>query len=157
MEQDQEILHRAGQGVGLRDIGSPLNASYAEFFRFMLQFLCLQMCAYGGRVVPQGVVGDCLPWGGERQGGGGGTIKWGPQLTLMVSQPQAQFVLNASNNTHVHVCCSSNSTPCKDVVRHNILSAGNLQPPRKGDKRATTGFHMPAMPPRGSHGLLERR
>ena len=21
--------------------------------------------------VPQGVVGDCLPWGGERQGGGG--------------------------------------------------------------------------------------
>ena len=49
----------------------------------MLQFLCLQMCMYGGGVVPQGgvgdrhlvtipqgVVGDRLPWGGERQGGG---------------------------------------------------------------------------------------
>ena len=65
-------------------IGSPLNVSYAEFFRFMLQFLCLQMCVYGGSAVPQGgvgdrhlvtvpqgVVGDRLPWGGERQGGGG--------------------------------------------------------------------------------------
>ena len=39
-------------------IGSPLNASCAEFFRFMLQFLCLQMCVYGGGVVPQGGVGD---------------------------------------------------------------------------------------------------
>ena len=51
----------------------------------MLQFLCLQMCVYGGGVVPQGgvgdrhlvtipqgVVGDRLPWGGERQGGGEG-------------------------------------------------------------------------------------
>ena len=69
-------------------MGSPLNVSYAEFFRFMLQFLCLQMCVYGGSAVPQGgvgdrhlmtvpqgVVGDHLPWGGERQGaaGGGGT------------------------------------------------------------------------------------
>ena len=66
-------------------IGSPLNASYDEFFRFMLQFLCLQMCVYGGSAVPQGglgdrhlvtvpqgVVGDRLPRGGERQGGGGG-------------------------------------------------------------------------------------
>ena len=39
-------------------IGSPLNISYAEFFRFMLQFLCLQMCVWGGDAVPQGVVGD---------------------------------------------------------------------------------------------------
>ena len=67
-------------------MGSPLNASYAEFFRFMLQFLCLQICVYGGSAVPQGgvgdrhlvtvpreVVGDRLPWGGERQGAGGGT------------------------------------------------------------------------------------
>ena len=51
----------------------------------MLQFLCLQMCVYGGSAVPQGgvgdrhlvtvpqgVVGDRLPWGGERQGGGEG-------------------------------------------------------------------------------------
>ena len=65
-------------------IGSPLNVSYAEFFRFMLPFLCLQMCMYGGSAVPQGevgdrhlvtvpqgVVGDRLPWGGEGQGGGG--------------------------------------------------------------------------------------
>ena len=64
-------------------IGSPLSASYAEFFGFMVQFLCLQMCVYGGSAVPQGgvgdghlvtvpqgLVGDCLPWGGERQGGG---------------------------------------------------------------------------------------
>ena len=27
-------------------IGSPLKVSYAEFFRFRLQFLCLQMCVY---------------------------------------------------------------------------------------------------------------
>ena len=65
-------------------MGSPLNVSYAEFFRFMLQFLCLKMCVYGGSAVPQGgvgdrhlvtvpqgVVGDRLPWGGERQGAGG--------------------------------------------------------------------------------------
>ena len=57
--------------------------AYAEFFRFMLQFLCLQMCVYSGGVVPQGgvgdrhlvtipqgVVGNRFPWGGERQGGG---------------------------------------------------------------------------------------
>ena len=49
-----------------------------------------QMCVYGGgavlqggvgdrhlATVPQGVVGDRLPWGGERQGGGGGT-SWTP-------------------------------------------------------------------------------
>ena len=64
-------------------IGSPLNISYAEFFRFMLQFLCLQMCVHGGSAVPQGgggvslgdrppgVMGDRLRWGGEGQGGGG--------------------------------------------------------------------------------------
>ena len=53
----------------------------------MLQFLCLQMCVYGWGVVPQGgvgdrhlvtipqgVVGDRLPWGGERHGGGEGTL-----------------------------------------------------------------------------------
>ena len=54
----------------------------------MLQFLCLQMCVYGGGggvvpqggvgdrhlvTIPHGVVGDRLPWGGERQGGGGGS------------------------------------------------------------------------------------
>ena len=39
-------------------IGSPLNVSYAEFFHFMLQILCLQMCVYGGSAVPQGWVGD---------------------------------------------------------------------------------------------------
>ena len=71
-------------------IGSPFNVSYAEFFRFMLQFLCLQMCVYGGSAVPQGGVGDRhlvtvpqggvgdrLPWGGERQGGGGISVRWG--------------------------------------------------------------------------------
>ena len=50
----------------------------------VLQFLCLQMCVYGGGAVPQGrvgdrhlvtvsqgVVGDCLPWGGTTRGEGG--------------------------------------------------------------------------------------
>ena len=49
-------------------IGSPLNVSYAEFFRFMLQFLCLQMCVYGGSAVPEGGLGDrhlvTVPQGG---------------------------------------------------------------------------------------------
>ena len=48
-------------------VGSPLKASCAEFFRFMLQFLCLQMCVYGGSAA----VRDRLPWGGEGQRGGG--------------------------------------------------------------------------------------
>ena len=52
----------------------------------MLQFLCLQMCVYGGSVVlqggvgdrhlvtvPQGVVGDRLPWGRMT---GGGVVCW---------------------------------------------------------------------------------
>ena len=72
-------------------MGSPLNVSHAKFFRFMLQFVCLQMCVRGGSAVPQGgvgdrhlvtvpqgVVGDRLPLGGERQGAGGGY----PTLTL---------------------------------------------------------------------------
>ena len=80
------------KGHSRRETGSQKSAcacqaSYQEpeFFRFMLQFRCLQMCVYGGGVVPQGgvgdrhlvtipqgLVGDRLPWGGERQGGGGG-------------------------------------------------------------------------------------
>ena len=82
VEQDQESFTPSWSRSGFPYIGSPLNASYAEFFRFMLQFLCLQICAYGGSAVPQGgvgyrhlvtvpqgVVGDRLPWGGEGQGG----------------------------------------------------------------------------------------
>ena len=42
----------------------PLNASYAECFRFMLQLLCLQMCVYGGGAVPNG--GDGGPSLGNR-------------------------------------------------------------------------------------------
>ena len=59
-------------------IGSPLNASYAEFFRFMLQFLCLQMCVYGGSAVPQGEAGG-LSLGDRPPGGGGGpsSLGWG--------------------------------------------------------------------------------
>ena len=61
-------------------IGSPLNASYAVFFCFAVQFLSLKMCMYGGGALPQGGiggpslgncplgrgwarVGDRLPWG----------------------------------------------------------------------------------------------
>ena len=55
-------------------IGSHLNVSYAEFFRFMLQFLRLQMCVYGGSAVPQRGVGDChlvtVPQGWWGTGGG---------------------------------------------------------------------------------------
>ena len=53
-------------------IGSPLNVSYAEFFRFMLQILCLQMCVYGGSAIPQGGGGgpSSLGWGRTRGGGG---------------------------------------------------------------------------------------
>ena len=95
MELDSTTMFPPGTNVMfIRSTGEPVLAqvvghsehgdAYAEFFRFMLQFLCLQMCVYGGGVVPQGgggrhlvtipqgVVGDRLPWGGERQGGGGG-------------------------------------------------------------------------------------
>ena len=41
-------------------IASPLNASYAEFFCFMLQFLYLQMCVYSGSAAPQG--GGGVTW-----------------------------------------------------------------------------------------------
>ena len=84
VEQDQENFTPSRSRSRSPYIGSPLNAFYAECFRFMLQFLCLQMCVYGGgavphggvgdrhlAIIPQGVVGDRLPWGGERQGGGG--------------------------------------------------------------------------------------
>ena len=33
---------------------SAMARSYAEFFRFMLQFRCLQVCVYGGSAVPRG-------------------------------------------------------------------------------------------------------
>ena len=55
------------------------------------------MCVYGGSAVPQGgvgdrhlvtipqgVVGDRLPWGGERQGAGGGTIAYSSVHSLFV-------------------------------------------------------------------------
>ena len=94
MELDTTTMFPPGTSVMfIRSTGEPVLAqvvghsergdAYAEFFRFMLQFLCLQMCVYGGGVVPQGGLGDChlvtipqgvvggrLPWGGERQGGG---------------------------------------------------------------------------------------
>ena len=59
-------------------IGSPLNASYAEFFRFVLQFLCLKMCVHGGSTVPQGAGGG-PSLGNHPAGGGGGpsSVGWG--------------------------------------------------------------------------------
>ena len=58
------LVHGLGEGGGIGNwsrsrspyIGSPLNVSYAEFFRFMLHFLCLQMCMYGGSVRVRGMV-----------------------------------------------------------------------------------------------------
>ena len=57
---------------------STMARSYAEFFRFMLQFLCLQVCMYGGSVVPRGgggglSLGNRPPWGG----GGPSSLGWG--------------------------------------------------------------------------------
>ena len=54
-------------------MGSPLNISYASFFRFMLQFLCLQMCVYGGSAVPQGGGGG-PSLGDHPPGAGGGGV-----------------------------------------------------------------------------------
>ena len=59
-------------------MGSPLNVSYVQFFRFMLQFLCLQMCVCSGSAVPQG--GGGVPSLGDRPPGGGGepsSLAWG--------------------------------------------------------------------------------
>ena len=36
--------------------------------------------------VPQGVMGDRLPWGGERQGGGGGVLKPAPRCVSPLGQ-----------------------------------------------------------------------
>ena len=93
-------------------IGSPLNASYAEFFRFMLQFLCLQMCVYGGSAVPQGVAGDRhlvttpqggpgdrLPWGGAGQGGG--CVIWLQNIPLPTQCPNPNPVCP---NLHLTKC-----------------------------------------------------
>ena len=85
MEQDQEILHRAGQGVGLRTLAAPWTNLMLNSFILCCNF-CACKCActvvvrsprggVGDRhlvTVPQGVVGDRLSWGGERQGAGGG-------------------------------------------------------------------------------------
>ena len=72
VEQDQENFTPSWSRSRSPYIGSPLNVSYAEFFRFMLQFLCLQMCVYSGSVFPQGGVGglSSLGWGRTRGGGG---------------------------------------------------------------------------------------
>ena len=59
-------------------IGSPLNASYAVFFRFAVQFLSLKMCMYGGSMVPRGGGRASLGGGPSsmvgQDGGGGGTL-----------------------------------------------------------------------------------
>ena len=58
-------------------IGSPLNVSYAEFFCFMLQFLCLQCACTVVVQFPRGGGGGSL---GDRPPGGGGgpsSLGWG--------------------------------------------------------------------------------
>ena len=72
-------------------MGSPWTASYAAFLR-AVQFLCLNMCVYGGRMVPQGgrhlatfpqgVAGDRPAWGGAGQGGEGTNSQTGIQAHL---------------------------------------------------------------------------
>ena len=64
-------------------IGSPLNASYAVFFRFAVQFLCLCVAVRfpkGGwgtvtwRPSPRGWRGTVFPGVGQDRGGGGGVL-----------------------------------------------------------------------------------
>ena len=58
------FIRSTGEPVLAQVVGhSEHGDAYAEFFRFMLQFLCLQMCVYGG--------GGVVP-----QGGGWGTVTW---------------------------------------------------------------------------------
>ena len=62
-----QVVGQSERGDASPYNGSPLNASYAEFFRLMLQFLCLQMCVYDGSAVPRGGGGASLgnrPWWG---------------------------------------------------------------------------------------------
>ena len=74
---------------------SAIARSYVEFFRFMLQFLCLQVCASGGSAVPEGGWGTVTwqPstrgwWGtvflglGKDRGGGGGHNTLSPDLPI---------------------------------------------------------------------------
>ena len=109
-----------------------------------VQFLCLQMCVYGGGVVPQGgvgdrhlvtmpqgVVGDRLPWGGERQGGGGIKDKlhmhtftktkaphyryWHPELscsTFTSFSFQALSILSARARLLLATCLSDQTSLC---------------------------------------------
>ena len=66
------------------------------------------MCMYGGGVVPQGgvgdrhlvtipqgVVGDRLPWGGERQGGGGVRVS---RLRRVETVEDARVILESSDH-----------------------------------------------------------
>ena len=109
-------------------IGSPLNVSYAKFFRFMLQCLCLQMCVYGGGAVPQGgvgdrhlvtipqgVVGDRLPWGGERQGKGGGYLRWVLVLTI-ASWGHAKDQIQCGSVTGLGHAQLIGCTPCPPCI-----------------------------------------
>ena len=59
-------------------IGTLLKTYYAEFLRFMLQNLCLQVCVHGGSVVPRGGGGGAS-LGDHPLGGGGGpsSLGWG--------------------------------------------------------------------------------
>ena len=85
-----QVVEHSEHGDAYRRIsydrdGKTVLHDRASVRRLSLQFLCLQMCVYGWGVVPQGgvgdrhlvtipqgVAGDRLPWGGERQGGGVG-------------------------------------------------------------------------------------
>ena len=80
-------------------IGSPLNASYAVFLRFAVQFLCPKMCMHGGSTVPQGRGWGIVIWqpslkgwrgtvfhGVGQDGGGGGT--WARRAKFSPVRPQ---------------------------------------------------------------------
>ena len=63
----------------------------------------------GGRhlvTVPQGVVGDCLPWGGEQQGAGGGTT-FDPRAKCphQLQNKWVQIISITTQATQVHSTC----------------------------------------------------
>ena len=154
-------------------IGSPLNLSYAEFLRFMLQFLCLQMCVYGGSAVPQGgegdrhlvtvpqgVTGDCLPWGGAGQGGGVPYDEQGTPAHIGLGQKRTRMGTSLCCSPQCHRTawiCIHARTPLRLhlhclVVVHSPHSSTHALPrpltPAPGQRMHAPFFKRRAKPPR---------
>ena len=132
-------------------MGSPLNVSYAELFRFMLQFLCLQMCVYGGSAVPQGGVGDrhlvTVPqgwWGtvfpgvGNDKGRGGYANYWAPLTRKRDTMPHSaqpqhtNYWAPRTRKRHQQEHRSQRPTESSNPTLHVKGRTGDCPGPRKG-------------------------